>query len=317
MFDKFIQQKIISLCQKLYLSFLYSKIFLRKFFWSLIMDKNDRPAVYQLINNFKFPITFSRENIEFALDYKPEKDDKFIVSYPKCGTTWTQQIICLIINNGIIQRQSKGEFMINPNLERIGNKVLNGSLKPRVLKTHIPFGLRPYNKFAKYLWVIRNPKDVCVSYYYHAKDKPHFQWLRDFHDYFNIWIKGEIPFGDYFEHVLSYWTHRFDDNFSFLVYEHMKKNPKEAVLKIAEFLGEEFVIKLKENNEFLLNKVLENSTLDVMKTIHFDDVIIRKGIVGDWRNHFTKEESDLVDEKVVKLFSGTGLEKLWVEEMKW
>jgi hypothetical protein len=96
----------------------------------------------------------------------------------------------------------------------------------------------------------------------------------------------------------------------------MKKNPKEAILKIAEFLGKEFVLKLKENNELVLNKVLENSTLDVMKTINFN-VIIRKGIVGDWRNHFTKEESDLVDEKVKKLFSGTGLEKLWVEEMKW
>jgi hypothetical protein len=97
----------------------------------------------------------------------------------------------------------------------------------------------------------------------------------------------------------------------------MKNNPKEAVLKIAEFLGEEFVLKLKANNEFLLNKVIENSTVDAMKsTVNFDN-IVRKGIVGDWKNHFNKEESDLVDEKVVKLFSGTGLEKLWAEDMKW
>jgi hypothetical protein len=280
------------------------------------MNKTDRPVVYKLINNFKFPILFSRENIEFALNYKPEKDDKFIVSYPKCGKTWTQQIVCLIINNGIIQRQSEEESIINPILEKIGNKVLNISLKPRVIKTLVSFDLMPYNKSTKYLWVIKNPKDVCVSYYYHLKDKPHFQWLKDFHDFFDIWIKGEIPFGDYFEHSLSFWSHRFDDNFSFLVYEHMKKNPKEAVLKIAEFLGEEFVLKLKENNELVLNKVLENSTIDVMKTINFD-VIIRKSTVGDWRNNFTKEESDLVDEKVKQLFSGTGLENLWVEEMKW
>jgi hypothetical protein len=64
--------------------------------------------------------------------------------------------------------------------------------------------------------------------------------MRDFHDYFNIWIEEEIPYGYYFEHILSFWSYRFDDNYTFLVNEHMKNNKKDAVLKIAEFLGEEF-----------------------------------------------------------------------------
>ena len=166
---------------------------------------------------------------------------------------------------------------------------------------------------------LRNPKDDCVSYYYHTKGRAHNQFDGDFHDYFNSWIKGEIPYGDYFEHILSFWSHRFDDNFSFLVYEHMKNNPKEAVLKIAEFLGEEFVLKLKENNELVLNKILECSTISAMKGSLGQgfNYAVRKGIVGDWRNHFNKTESDLVDEKVTKLFTGTGLEMLWTEEMKW
>jgi hypothetical protein len=97
----------------------------------------------------------------------------------------------------------------------------------------------------------------------------------------------------------------------------MKTNPKDAVLKIAKFLGEEFVIKLKENNEFLLNKVIENSTVDVTKSTMNYDNHVRKGIVGDWKNHFNKAESDLVDEKVRQLWTGTGLEDLWAEDMKW
>ncbi len=101
-----------------------------------------------------------------------------------------------------------------------------------------------------------------------------------------------------------------------MVYEHIKNNPKYTVLKIAEFLGEEFVIKLKENNEFVLNKVIENLSMDAMKTMNFN-IWIRKGIVGDWKNHFNKTESDLVDEKVTKPFAGTGLENLWSQEMKW
>jgi hypothetical protein len=97
----------------------------------------------------------------------------------------------------------------------------------------------------------------------------------------------------------------------------MKNNPNDAVLKIAEFLGQEFVIQLKENNELLLNKVIENSTISAMKSTLDADLLTRKGVVGDWRNYFNKEESDLVDEKVREYFTGTGLENLWTEEMKW
>ncbi len=73
-----------------------------------------------------------------------------------------------------------------------------------------------------------------------------------------------------------FWSHRFDDNISFLVYECMKTNPKDAVLKIAKFIGNEFVLKLKENNELLLNKVIKNSTVDVMKSTTNYDIVIRK-----------------------------------------
>ncbi len=65
------------------------------------MNKTDGPILSQLINNFQFPISFPLENIEFALNYKPENFDKFLVTYRKCGATWIQQIICLIINDGM------------------------------------------------------------------------------------------------------------------------------------------------------------------------------------------------------------------------
>jgi hypothetical protein len=67
-------------------------------------------------------------------------------------------------------------------------------LNYEVIKSHLPFELMPYNKFIKYLCVIRNPKDTCISFYYHAKGRGQYQWATDFHDHFNIWIEGEIPY---------------------------------------------------------------------------------------------------------------------------
>lgn len=63
---------------------------------------------------------FSLEAFKSALNYKPRPDDLFIVTYPKCGTTWTQNIV------GIIYREGKPftsalEFLSNtPFLEMAG-----------------------------------------------------------------------------------------------------------------------------------------------------------------------------------------------------
>ncbi len=59
------------------------------------MAKNSGRIACQMIDNFPHDPLFKREDIEFALNYKPENSDKFLVTYPKCGTTWTQQIMCL------------------------------------------------------------------------------------------------------------------------------------------------------------------------------------------------------------------------------
>jgi hypothetical protein len=272
----------------------------------------------QVVNNFRFPATFPTENIKFALNYRAQNTDKFLVTYPKCGVTWTQQIICLILNKGTPHKSDK-EFIYNSFIEYSGMDCLKikTPLNYKLIKTHLPFDLMPYNKSAKYLWVLRNPKDTCVSFYHHIINFSGYHFSGHFHEFFDYWINGQIGYGNFFQHVLSFWSHRFDDNFTFLVYEHMKNNPKDAVLKIAEFLGQEFVIQLKENNELLLNKVIENSTISAMKSTLDADLLTRKGVVGDWRNYFNKEESDLVDEKVREYFTGTGLENLWTEEMKW
>ncbi len=107
------------------------------------MSRNSGPS-YQLINNFKFPIVIPRENLEFVLNYKPENGEKFIAAYPKCGSTWTQHIISLILNDGIILK-SESEAIRHLYFDEYANKSLNIPMKPRVLKTHFPFDLMPYN----------------------------------------------------------------------------------------------------------------------------------------------------------------------------
>jgi hypothetical protein len=80
------------------------------------MAKNSGRIVCQMIDNFPHDPLFKREDIEFTLNYKPGNCEKLLVTYPKCGTTWTQQIMCLIINDGILQNNDR-EFILNLFLE--------------------------------------------------------------------------------------------------------------------------------------------------------------------------------------------------------
>ena len=141
-------------------------------------------VAYKVIRNIKFPL-FDDKNIEYALDYKARPNDRFLVTYPKAGTTWAQQIIALIVNDGVIDNM---DYPGKSYLEFSGED----SIIEPVIKTHLPYDIIPFHPSAKYLLVFRNPKDSCVSFY-NMTVKLYPECNLDFHQYFQLWIRGEQP----------------------------------------------------------------------------------------------------------------------------
>ena len=121
-------------------------------------------------------------------NFKTRIDDIFIVTYPKCGTTLTQELMWQITNNVDIDSELSKAIIVarspwielscvmHPNGidEEILNKPLesltpqemmfNNSIKfinefpsPRIIKTHLPFAMLPPNTLekAKVLYVAR------------------------------------------------------------------------------------------------------------------------------------------------------------------
>jgi hypothetical protein len=77
--------------------------------------------------------------------------------------------------------------------------------------------------------------------------------------------------GDYWSHLLSWWTHRHDDNVLLLAYEEMKADLPGAVRRVADFVG----IPL---DDALLEIVVRQASLEFM-TEHkdkFDDLLDRQ-----------------------------------------
>lgn len=58
----------------------------------------------------------------------------------------------------------------------------------------------------------------------------------DFNDFFECFVRGEIPFGDYFDHISDWYDARDDPTTKVLFYEQMMDNPNRSIVALADFL---------------------------------------------------------------------------------
>ena len=272
-----------------------------------------------LVNGFPVPYFVTESSLLSLKDVQLFPDDVWIVAYPKCGTTWTQQIVRSLLDKGDLDLRidqavpwleasssdSQRRYLVN----------IDDIERPRAFKSHMPYHLMPCGSPSstpgRYVYIARNPKDVAVSYFHHyfTLQRAHnFTW-----DTFVTWfLNGELGYGDYFDHVLSWWHHKDDKNVLFLEYEDLKSDIKACVTKIASFLG----INMSDK---LMQRTLQVSSFSSMKTnpttsydwlsLHPQGTpFIRKGAVGDWKSLFTTEQSAHFDSLNRDKFQHVGLE---------
>ncbi|QQP36612.1 Sulfotransferase 1A1, partial [Caligus rogercresseyi] len=58
----------------------------------------------------------------------------------------------------------------------------------------------PINK-GKVIYVTRNPKDVCVSFYHHEKLLNNHQYTGSFEKFAELFLEGKVAYGSYWEHL--------------------------------------------------------------------------------------------------------------------
>ena len=221
-------------------------------------------------NTIVYPIRFSQKHLDSAARYQATSSDIFVCAYAKCGTTWLQNIVWLIVHKGELVPTNMDDSI--PFFELVGHQkieAIDNSVFPRIIKTHFPYQETPYNKDAKYVYITRNPKDVLVSYYYHMKG---FTEIFDCPDVtikvlYDLFVEDNegLLFNGYFKNVNSWCEQRHQPNILFLLYEDLKGDLRGNVLKIARFLGKDYEKDLKTNNEEILKKVLEKSSFQSMQ----------------------------------------------------
>ena len=278
-----------------------------------------KAAGFNKINGVMVPGFVTQEEVDKLKSFKLYPDDVWIVTYPKCGTTWTQQIVRLIINKG-----EQDDIKITtavPWLE--GGKLLSPDLnaeempRPRAFKTHFSYNMLlcgpAHATPCKYIYVIRNPKDAAASGYCHLKKvyQPDIEW----DTFWKKFVGGEGLYGEFFDHLLSWLPHKDDKNVLFMKYEDMKTDLIKAVAQIASFididLSSEEIAKIADLCSVEKMKKDNTANMSWIKEFCKEDgepIFVRKGIVGDWKNFLTPEQSAQMDAIYTERLKGTGFE---------
>lgn len=194
-------------------------------------------------------------------DFKVRDDDIVIATYAKSGTTWAQQIVTQILFDGaevlpaLLPELSPWlDLHFPPREEKF--KALEGQQHRRVIKTHLPVDALVFHPQVKYIYLVRDGRDVVLSLHNHHKNfKPHVYdmfnsapWVgpdqrlgpptESVQQYFDEWLeKDGHPFWAFWENILSWWNIRHLPNVLLVHYESLLKNFRGEAEKMAKFLG--------------------------------------------------------------------------------
>lgn len=269
------------------------------------------------ITEIPYPASMTQSRFNMLTEnIKYRTDDILLITYPKCGTTWIEQVILLLLLKGdysalnpasknvyipgaepaigkiwpeaCIEQDPQLQLKMSLESKPITWKEFDDAPSRRVLKSHAPISLVLGNPFdVKKIIVTRNPLDACVSSYYHAFNPFKSGW--PFSAWASLWLKGFVPHGSWFSWVKDWYieSQKNTETILFIRYEDVKVNAKGEIIKIAKFLN----IDVTEDE---LEKVLKYSSFSSMKEQSLSKGgdfgnHLRKGETGDWESHFSDE----------------------------
>ncbi|XP_042886419.1 sulfotransferase 1C4-like [Penaeus japonicus] len=250
-----------------------------------LLEGDEWTKLLEYFPNYKDGITrlspggwvFTKPYINFAdrfYNFEFRKDDVLVMTWPKCGTTWTQEIVWTMRNNpdldhpdadvAIMDRvpfmegdifspgedSTEAEQMpvsemfkrLCPNADPrkgMSLQLAKALLDPRTLKTHLPFSLFAPSLLekTKVVYVARNPKDTVLSYQHHHKLFKAQSFVGSLETFVDYFLEDKLVYGPYWLHLKEAWERRDHPNLHFVFYEDLKADIMSELKRLDAFLG--------------------------------------------------------------------------------
>jgi len=186
-------------------------------------------------------------------------DDTFIVSYPRSGNTWTRFLVANLMHPEQLVTFANIERMI-PDCEAQSSRYMKRVPRPRLIKSHEYFDPR----YRKVLYIVRDPRDVALSYYDFARKYRQIDDSYSLTSYVSDFVGGRLSsadWGTWGENVASWvYTRNGQPGFLLLRYEDMLSDTERELAKVAGFLA-------AESDARRLTEAAERSSADRMRSL--------------------------------------------------
>ncbi len=222
----------------------------------------------------------------------------FIAGLPKSGSTWVEKMVSSYdgYHEYLLPSVAKHEFQTGGSHDfemPIGMfDKLTKMLVVTKMHSHGSLNNVEILKEAKINYVIlhRDLRDVAVSYHFYVRNTPwhpehHFHADSDVQEGLKIFCERMLP---QYVHWVRSWKKNADPNHSVQIrYEEMLENPVDSMTTIAKLFN-------LDHSKQKIEQIVEQHSFKNMsggrtRGEGADSQFARKGISGDWKNHFTPQ----------------------------
>ena len=300
---------------------------------------------------------------------QPRPGDIFVASFPKSGTTWLQLVACMLCGEAatvsVHQRAPWLEAAVATGALSLAQlsappAQLGASrrISPRIFKTHAAWGGLPMVGCSerapppgvRALVAVRDPRDVCVSLYFHSRALKAVSYSGSWSTWLDLFLAGRAPLpmsggggggggaggggeaaaaaADWFAHVLSWWRIALacPQQVLLVSYEALRAAPTREIARIGAFLQpdenaapDELAAEIAAATEFgaMKRRHEEGDGMAGAPLRHAGEAgHFRSGVAGDWRGHFSAAQRAQFESEVRCRLEGSGLLEQfphWVE----
>ncbi|ETE69150.1 Sulfotransferase family cytosolic 2B member 1, partial [Ophiophagus hannah] len=254
-----------------------------------------RLDVTEVFANIRLPgHLHTQSSLHFASNFEFQDTDVLLVTYPKSGTTWMQEILTLIHSNGNLEPiKTLPNWARAPWLEHSYFQEQFQHIRwPRLLTTHLP-------------------QPVLASALKKAKPKVRLRGSVREPAFTRMMATSSVHYGSWFEHVKGWLSCQEELGLFCITYEELHQDLRHCVERLSAFLGhpvqpeqadcilEHCSFAVMRDNLMVNGRLVSPEIMDFQKS-----QFMRKGIVGDWRNHFSPKQSALFNERYQQEMGG-------------
>lgn len=278
------------------------------------------------------PFIDAKATEDLARSWDCGENDIFICTHQKVGTHLAKKYAVEILRRGLLVRAdsiySSGdighgtvpwpEVMVSQHgRAHLDAHIARTHDQPRLWYVHCSYEDLPIRRIhprARFIIVYRDPKAVAVSQYFFWKKHPllRFPDSLDLDRFVEMFVEGDLYFGDYHHHVLS-WLHRRDSRIDrqqilALRYEDLVERKLESAQAMSRFILPGNTFDNSELTEIASSTDFEKMKSDITRnpqSFHLNPkVYFRAGKTNDWEAHLSDLSVAAINEKSQRVWDG-------------